>query len=72
MYYRLSEANLQPISSQLEDLYRKHSRADTSEQLVDVLKSSYLCPSLIPERLLMEQAMLVAVLHGNVGVEVGE
>ncbi|XP_046363929.2 nucleolar MIF4G domain-containing protein 1-like [Haliotis rufescens] len=68
---RASEANIQPISSQIEDIYMSNSRADVNELLTGLLLEACVTPILTPERLCLELAMLVAILHGNVGVEVG-
>lgn len=69
---RLSEATVQPIGMQVEDLYRKHSNNDMNSVLNMTLCESVISPFPTPERLVMEHAMLVAYLHGNVGTEVGE
>ncbi|WAR14260.1 NOM1-like protein [Mya arenaria] len=68
---RVSEANMQPISSQIEELYLGNSRADVSDTLVEFVRSSCVTVALTPDRLSMELMMLVAILHGNVGSEVG-
>ena len=70
--YRTSESNIQPISSQIENLYLTNSRADVTETLISLVFESCVTPVLTPERLAMELMMLVAILHGNVGSEVGE
>jgi len=49
-----------------------HSRNNMNEALTDLLFESLVAHVLTPERLVMEHAMLVAVLHANVGTEVGE
>ena len=57
---RLAESNMQSISRLIEDMYARNSRNDMNECLVKILKSSILLPSaLIPERLVMEHAMLI-------------
>ena len=71
MIDRLSESNVQSIGNQIEDMYRSHSRAYLSESLTSIILQSCISPSLLPDRLVMEQAMLLAILHGNVGSEVG-
>ncbi|XP_067649501.1 nucleolar MIF4G domain-containing protein 1-like [Haliotis asinina] len=68
---RASEANMQPISTQIEDIYMSNSRADVNELLSGLLLEACVTPVLTPERLCLELAMLVAILHGNVGIEVG-
>lgn len=71
-FFRASENNMQAISSQIEDLYLSNSRADVSDSLVQLMSSACIAPVLTPDRLSMELMMLVAILHGNVGSEVGE
>ncbi|XP_022241733.1 nucleolar MIF4G domain-containing protein 1-like isoform X2 [Limulus polyphemus] len=68
---RLSESNLKPISSAVEDLYMSHSRNDMNETLTALISEAIIQPFLTPERLVMEHAMLVVLLHANVGTEVG-
>ncbi|XP_060588437.1 nucleolar MIF4G domain-containing protein 1-like [Ruditapes philippinarum] len=47
------------------------TRADVNETLVDLISDACITPTLTPDRLSMELMMLVAILHGNVGSEVG-
>ncbi|KAH9370594.1 hypothetical protein HPB48_002475 [Haemaphysalis longicornis] len=68
---RLSEATVQPIGMEMEELYKKHSNNDVNSTLLLCLCESLIAPFLTPERLVMEHAMLVAYLHCNVGPEVG-
>ena len=70
--FRASESNIQPISSQIENLYLANSRADVNETLISLVFESCITPMLTPERLAMELMMLMAILHGNVGSEVGK
>ena len=63
---------MQSISSQLEEMFRSRSRAELSESLAAIIMEALIAPTLIPERLIMEQVMLLAILHGNVGSEVGK
>lgn len=69
--FRLSEANLQGIGSEIEEMYRHQSRAYVSEAITDIILNACIAPTLVPERLIMEHVMLVALLHNNVGSEVG-
>ncbi|XP_045599167.2 pre-mRNA-splicing factor CWC22 homolog [Procambarus clarkii] len=68
---RLAESNMAGIASQIEGMYIKYSRKDMSDTLTDLLFEALVAPSLTPERLVQEHAMLVAVLSVNVGSEVG-
>ena len=70
--FRASESNIQPISSQIENLYLTNSRADLNETLISLMFELCVTSVLTPERLAMELMMLVAILHGNVGSEVGK
>lgn len=49
-----------------------HSRNSVNESLTDLLFESLVAEVITPERLIMEHAMLVAILHANVGTEVGQ
>ena len=69
--HRLSEANLQGIESEIEEMYRHQSRAYLSEALTGIILDACTAPMLVPERLVMEHVMLIALLHNNVGSEVG-
>ena len=51
---------MQSISRLIEDMYARNSRNDMNACLVKIFKSSILLPSaLIPERLVMEHAVLI-------------
>lgn len=63
---------MQPISAEIENLYLSNSRADVNDTLVNLIGEACISPVLTPERLSMELMMLVAILHGNVGSEVGK
>ena len=68
---RLAASNMAGIAREIESLYGAHSRNDMNECLSKLFVDSLVAPVLTPERLIMEHALLVAVLHANVGVEVG-
>ena len=68
---RLAASNLAGISKELERLYSSHSRNDMNECLIRLYKDALISPVLTPERLIMEHALLIGVLHCNVGNEVG-
>lgn len=68
---RLAASNMAGIAREIESLYGTHSRNDMNECLSKLFVDSLVAPVLTPERLIMEHALLVAVLHANVGVEVG-
>lgn len=69
---RVSEGTIQAISSQVEALYLDNSRADVNETLTGLIMEAVVTPVPCPERLAEELSMLVAILHSNVGSEVGE
>jgi nucleolar MIF4G domain-containing protein 1 len=69
---RLAESNMQGIARQIEDLFARNSRNDMNECLIKILTAALISPNaLTPERLVMEHAVLIAILHANVGIEVG-
>ena len=49
-----------------------NSRNDMNESLMNLLLESLIATVITPERLIMEHAMLIAILHANVGTEVGK
>ena len=69
--FRVSEANVQSIGIQIEAMYRSHSRALLTQTLRDLIMETCVQVQLVPERLSQEIVMLLTLLHGNVGSEVG-
>ncbi|XP_014208046.1 nucleolar MIF4G domain-containing protein 1 [Copidosoma floridanum] len=68
---RLAESNIHSIVSQLDELYMSNSRNDMNEMITNLMLESIVAPVFTPERLITEQMMCVAILHANVGSEVG-
>ncbi|CAH0394215.1 unnamed protein product [Bemisia tabaci] len=68
---RLAEGNMPSISKQVEDIYMSHSRNSTNEMLFKLFEEAIVAETLTPEKLILEHAMLIAILHANVGTEVG-
>ncbi|XP_071443834.1 nucleolar MIF4G domain-containing protein 1 [Hetaerina americana] len=68
---RLAEANMHKISTQMENLYMSNSKNSINKILVEVVTASLVAPVRTPERLIMENAMLIAILHSNVDISVG-
>ncbi|KAH0563951.1 hypothetical protein KQX54_008283 [Cotesia glomerata] len=68
---RLAEHNMHFISTQIEDMYMSNSRHDMNEMLTKLMTESLVSPVLTPDRLVAEYMLLVAILHANVGTEVG-
>ncbi|XP_069109794.1 nucleolar MIF4G domain-containing protein 1-like [Argopecten irradians] len=67
---RVSQANMNHISSQIQEMYRTNSRAEMNETLAGIILDACVSVVITPERLAMELMMLLAILHGNVGTEV--
>eukprot|EP00092_Neocalanus_flemingeri_P010735 GFUD01011564.1.p1 GENE.GFUD01011564.1~~GFUD01011564.1.p1 ORF type:complete len:827 (+),score=321.83 GFUD01011564.1:157-2637(+) len=68
---RLAETNMHGIARQVEGFYRQFSRNDVNMTLTELLLFSLVAPTVTPTRLVMEHVMLLAILHANVGTEVG-
>jgi len=68
---RLAESNMHGIARDIEGFFRQFSRNDLNMTLTDLLMSSLVTPVITPTRLVMEHVMLLAILHANVGTEVG-
>ncbi|CAI8022832.1 Nucleolar MIF4G domain-containing protein 1 [Geodia barretti] len=68
---RLSEGNVQSIATQLERMYAENSRNDMNSCLTEVMVKACVGPALFSERFVMIHVLLVAILHNNVGSEVG-
>ena len=69
---RVSEGAMSAISGQVEALYLENSRADVNETMTSLILESLVTPVLSPERIVAETVMLIAILHSNVGTEIGE
>ncbi|TGZ53119.1 nucleolar MIF4G domain-containing protein 1 [Temnothorax longispinosus] len=68
---RLAEQNMHTIANQVEEMYMSNSRNDMNVMLSKLMMESIVAPTLTPDRLISEHMMLIAVLHANVGTEVG-
>lgn len=68
---RLSEANMHKIATDIDNLYMQNSRYDMNNTLATLIVDALITNVSAPERMVMEHMMLVAVLHANVGTEVG-
>lgn len=68
---RLSEANMHKIATDIDNLFMKNSRNDMNNTLSSLVCDALIAPVLSPERMVMEHTMLIAVLHANIGSEVG-
>lgn len=56
---------------QVEQLYMGNSRNDMNETIFNLFRDSLFTEILTSERMIIEHAMLVAVLHSNIGSEIG-
>lgn len=48
-----------------------NSRNETNQTLFDLLCAALVRHSLTPERVVLEHVLLIAILHANVGSEIG-
>lgn len=49
-----------------------NSRNDMNATLTQLIFEAIIAPVSTPERLLLEYMMLITILHGNIGTEVGK
>uniref|UniRef100_A0A182MKL4 MI domain-containing protein n=1 Tax=Anopheles culicifacies TaxID=139723 RepID=A0A182MKL4_9DIPT len=68
---RLAESNVHRISITLDNLYMQNSRYDMNSTLTTLILEATVVPTLTPERMVLEHMLLLAILHANVGSEVG-
>lgn len=68
---RLSEANMHKIATDIDNLYMQNSRYDMNNTLATLIVDVLITNVSAADRMVMEHMMLVAVLHANVGMEVG-
>ncbi|XP_020612476.1 nucleolar MIF4G domain-containing protein 1-like isoform X2 [Orbicella faveolata] len=67
---RLSERNMAVISNEIENIFIHNSRNDMNKILSNLILGSCVSTSLMPEKLLMEHVMLLAILSSHIGTEV--
>lgn len=60
------------ISNDIEKLYMQNSRFDMNTTLTELILDALISNILSPERLILEHTMLIAVLHANIGNEIGK
>lgn len=53
-------------------MYMTNSRNEMNQTLLELLSAALIRHSLMPERVMLEHVMLIAILHANVGTEVGK
>jgi nucleolar MIF4G domain-containing protein 1 len=68
---RLSETNLLRIANDIDALYMNNARFDMNNTLTALILEAVVAPTLSPDRMVLEHTLLVALLHANVGSEVG-
>ncbi|XP_065218007.1 nucleolar MIF4G domain-containing protein 1 [Planococcus citri] len=68
---RLTGKNMHSIATQMEQMYGCNSRHDANSTLIELLKESMISDVFSPMRIIIEHALLVSILHANVGTEVG-
>lgn len=68
---KVAGSNMHWISSQLESIYNSHSRHSVNSCFCSLWMSAIIQPVTISDRLAIEHSVLVAVLHANVGSEIG-
>lgn len=56
---------------QIDEMYMRNSRYDMNETMLNLYIESLISHVHTPERLIMEHAMLIAILQANVGTEIG-
>lgn len=52
-------------------MYMSNSRNDMNVMLSKLMMEAIIAPVLTPDRLISEHMMLIAILHANIGTEVG-
>ncbi|XP_076286950.1 nucleolar MIF4G domain-containing protein 1 homolog [Lasioglossum baleicum] len=68
---RVAENNMHTISNQIEEMYMANSRNNMNYLLTKLTFEAVIANVITPNRLVCEYMMLIAILHANVGVEIG-
>ncbi|XP_012175846.2 nucleolar MIF4G domain-containing protein 1 homolog [Bombus terrestris] len=68
---RVTEQNMYSIANQIEEMYMTNSRNNMNNVLSELVIESLVSHVLTPDRLISEHMMLIAILHANIGIEVG-
>lgn len=69
---RLAEANMQRIAIDIENLYMQNPRHDMNTTLADLILAALVSNMIANERMVLEHMLLLAVLHANIGSEIGK
>lgn len=68
---RLAESNLHRVAIDIEDLYSSNARHDVNTSLTETITESLVSNVISAERIVLEQTLLIATLHANIGSEIG-
>ncbi|XP_017887279.1 nucleolar MIF4G domain-containing protein 1 [Ceratina calcarata] len=68
---RVTEHNMHSIANQIEAMYMTNSRNSMNYLLTELTIESLVSYVISPGRLISEHMMLIAILHANIGIEVG-
>ncbi|KAG6801859.1 nucleolar MIF4G domain-containing protein 1 [Apis mellifera caucasica] len=68
---KVAEHNMYNIVNQIEALYMTNSRNNMNNILSELVLESLISHVITPDRLICEHMMLIAILHANIGIEVG-
>ncbi|XP_078044446.1 nucleolar MIF4G domain-containing protein 1 [Augochlora pura] len=68
---RVAENNMHTIANQIEEMYMTNSRNNMNYLLTNLIFEAVIADILTPTRLVCEYMMLIAILHANIGVEIG-
>ncbi|CAL7948106.1 unnamed protein product [Xylocopa violacea] len=68
---RVTEHNMHSIANQIEEMYMTNSRNNMNCILAELMLESLVSRVITPARLVSEHMMLIAILHSNIGIEVG-
>ncbi|XP_076653912.1 nucleolar MIF4G domain-containing protein 1 [Halictus rubicundus] len=68
---RVAENNMHTICNQIEEMYMANSRNNMNYLLTKLTFEAVIADVITPNRLVCEYMMMIAILHANVGVEIG-
>ncbi|XP_026472282.1 nucleolar MIF4G domain-containing protein 1 homolog [Ctenocephalides felis] len=68
---KLTEQNIHSISSEIENVYRSNSHHDTNDTLANLSLEFLVNVNSVPDIMIAHHAMLISVLHANVGSDIG-
>lgn len=68
---RLAESNLHRISIDIETLFNENARHDVNLCLMEIIFDSLVTSVISKERPVLENMLLISVLHANIGSEIG-